>query len=133
MLSLYILAAIIVPGILFLVYCFVSFSRAERRERKQQAAQSTGGQKQNHGREGMYKAVLATLALTVPAALAAQTTPALKETTATADHKPTHGFPVCGKWRRDLFNVPPLPEDQERSAEARPRYEHTAHGVAVWL
>lgn len=104
MLSLYILAAIIVPGILFLVYCFVSFSRAERCERKQQSAQSTGGPKQNHGREGMYKAVLATLALTIPATLAAGTTQALNETTATAEHKSAHSFPVCRKWRREFSN-----------------------------
>lgn len=53
----------------------------------------------------MYKAVLATLVLTIPATLAAQTAQALNETTATAEYKPADGFPVCGKWR-EFSNVP---------------------------
>jgi hypothetical protein len=108
MLSLYILAAIIIPGVLFLVYCFVSFSRAERQRGKPRAAQSVEEHKQSHGRDGMYKAVLATLALTIPATLAAQTTQALKETTATAECKLADGF-ARGEWQHTLSDVPFLP------------------------
>jgi hypothetical protein len=131
MLSLYILAAVIVPGILFLVYCFVSFSRAERRERKQQAAQSTGGPKQNHGREGMYKAVLATLALAIPATLAAQTTQALKETTATVELKSAEDFLVCG--RCGELNVPLFLTIKNGRVKHDQDTSKTGHGIAVWL
>jgi hypothetical protein len=105
-LSLYILAAILVPGILFLIYCFVSFSRAERHEGRRPTARSIGEQKRNHGREGMYKTVLAALALTIPATLAAQTTQAFDETTAKTEHNLADGFLVCGKWRREFSNAP---------------------------
>jgi hypothetical protein len=54
----------------------------------------------------MHNAVLATFALTIPATLAAQTTQALKETTATAEYKLADGLLARGEWRRDFSDVP---------------------------
>lgn len=105
MLTFYIPAAIIVPGILFLIYCFVSFNRAERHKGKRHATQSAGERIHNLGREGIYKVVLTTLALTIPATVAAQTTQAVS-TIAAAEYKVANGFLVPGEWRSDCSNVP---------------------------
>jgi hypothetical protein len=67
MLSLYILAAIIALGILFLLYSFVGFSIA-----KGHKSERTDDHKADSGHRGMYKALLATFAL-IPATLSAQT------------------------------------------------------------
>lgn len=77
MLSLYILAGVIVLGVLFLIYAFVGFTRATHPK----GGHSTGEQKSGTNSKGarstkqsrMYTAVFATVALAIPATLAAQT------------------------------------------------------------
>ena len=67
MLSLYILAAIIALGVMFLMYCFVGFSSA-----KHHKSERADEHKADFGNRGTYKALLAAFAL-LPAALSAQT------------------------------------------------------------
>ena len=73
MLSSYILGTIIIPAVLFLIYCFLSFSRATHyKGSRDSAAPANHQRKQKPRPERMRRAAFAALALSIPATLIAQ-------------------------------------------------------------
>ena len=75
---LYIFAAIAILGILFLIYCFVGFSRTTHHKSEYPSTKATGEHKQSRGQGGIYRTVLTTFALLMSATLMAQTSQSLQ-------------------------------------------------------